>query len=53
MNLAHGSSRDLAERMREVVWTVNPKCDTVSSLADFLEQQVSQFRALLCEVNAR
>jgi len=36
-------TRALAERMREVVWTVNPNCDTVSSLADFLEQQVSQF----------
>ncbi len=36
-------TRDLAERMREVVWTVNPQCDTVSSLASFLEQQVSQF----------
>jgi signal transduction histidine kinase/ligand-binding sensor domain-containing protein len=36
-------TRDLAERMREVVWTVNPRCDTVSSLASFLEQQVSQF----------
>lgn len=35
--------RGLAERMREVVWTVNPKCDTVSSLASFLEQQVGQF----------
>jgi ligand-binding sensor domain-containing protein/signal transduction histidine kinase len=33
-------TRELAERMREVVWSVNPKCDTVSSLADFLEQQV-------------
>lgn len=39
-------ARDLAERMREVVWTVNPKCDTVSSLANFLEQQVSQFLRL-------
>ena len=29
--------------MREVVWTVNPRCDTVSSLVNFLEQQVSQF----------
>jgi ligand-binding sensor domain-containing protein/signal transduction histidine kinase len=36
-------TRELAERMREVVWTVNPKCDTVSSLASFLEQQVGQF----------
>jgi signal transduction histidine kinase len=36
-------ARDMAERMREVVWTVNPSCDTVSSLADFLEQQVGQF----------
>ena len=31
--------RSLAERMREVVWAVNPQCDTVSSLASFLEQQ--------------
>ncbi len=36
-------ARELAERMREVVWTVNPSCDTVSSLAGFLEQQVGQF----------
>src|SRR5262249_9599629 len=36
-------ARALAERMREGVWTVNPRCDTVSSLADFLEQQASQF----------
>ena len=36
-------TRDLAERMREVVWSVNPQCDTLSSLASFLEQQISQF----------
>lgn len=36
-------TRELAERMREVVWSVNPRCDTVSSLASFLEQQISQF----------
>jgi signal transduction histidine kinase/ligand-binding sensor domain-containing protein len=36
-------TRDLAERMREVVWSVNPRCDTVSSLASFLEQQIGQF----------
>jgi len=36
-------TRDLAERMREVVWSVNPRCDTVSSIASFLEQQISQF----------
>jgi len=36
-------TRQMAERMREVVWSVNPKCDTLSSLAGFLEQQVSQF----------
>jgi signal transduction histidine kinase/ligand-binding sensor domain-containing protein len=36
-------TRDLAERMREVVWSINPRCDTVASLASFLEQQVSQF----------
>ena len=35
--------RALAERMREVVWAVNPRCDTVSSLASFLEQQAGQF----------
>lgn len=35
--------RSLAERMREVVWAVNPRCDTVSSLASFLEQQAAQF----------
>jgi len=38
-----GRARDLAERMREVVWTINPKCDTVLSLATFLEQQAGQF----------
>jgi signal transduction histidine kinase len=39
--LAESASRirALAERMREVVWAVNPRCDTVSSLASFLEQQ--------------
>jgi signal transduction histidine kinase len=31
--------RSLAERMREAVWAVNPQCDTVPSLASFLEQQ--------------
>ncbi|HVV02393.1 MAG TPA: triple tyrosine motif-containing protein [Verrucomicrobiae bacterium] len=36
-------TRSLAERMRQVVWTVNPKCDNVASLATFLEQQVEQF----------
>ncbi|MBI3867782.1 MAG: ATP-binding protein [Verrucomicrobia bacterium] len=36
--------RKLAERMREVVWAVNPKCDTVSSLANFLEQQTEHFQ---------
>jgi signal transduction histidine kinase/ligand-binding sensor domain-containing protein len=35
--------RALAERMREVVWAVNPRCDTVLSLASFLEQQAGQF----------
>jgi signal transduction histidine kinase/ligand-binding sensor domain-containing protein len=39
--LAESASRirALAERMREVVWAVNPRCDTVPSLASFLEQQ--------------
>ena len=35
--------RELAERVRQVVWTVNPQCDTVSSFASFLEQQIGQF----------
>jgi signal transduction histidine kinase/ligand-binding sensor domain-containing protein len=43
LELTAQRTRQLAERMREVVWTVNPRCDTVSSLADFLEQQVEQF----------
>jgi signal transduction histidine kinase/ligand-binding sensor domain-containing protein len=37
------TTRNLAERIRQVVWTVNPNCDNVSSLVTFLEQQVSQF----------
>ncbi len=36
-------TRELAERMREVVWATNPRCDTASSLADFLEEQISHF----------
>ncbi|MBM3882098.1 MAG: hypothetical protein FJ387_20650 [Verrucomicrobia bacterium] len=35
--------RALAAHMREVVWAVNPQCDTVSSLASYLEQQAGQF----------
>jgi signal transduction histidine kinase len=38
-----GKARELADRMREVVWTINPRCDTVSELVGFLEQQISQF----------
>ena len=36
-------TRDLANRMREVVWTANPACDSISSLADFIEQLGEQF----------
>lgn len=36
-------TRQLAERMREVVWAVNPRCDTVASLASYLEQQTVHF----------
>jgi signal transduction histidine kinase/ligand-binding sensor domain-containing protein len=43
LNQTAEHTRQMAERMREVVWSVNPKCDTLSSLAGFLEQQVSQF----------
>ncbi|HEV2318956.1 MAG TPA: two-component regulator propeller domain-containing protein, partial [Verrucomicrobiae bacterium] len=34
--------RHLAERMREVVWAVNPRCDNLRSLADFLEDQAER-----------
>jgi len=34
-------TRQLAERMREVVWMVNPRCDNLRSLADFLEDQAA------------
>lgn len=33
--------RLLAQRMREVVWVVNPRCDNLQSLADFLEDQAT------------
>jgi signal transduction histidine kinase len=36
-------ARDLAERMREVVWAINPHCDTVPNLALFLEDQAARF----------
>jgi len=34
-------TRHLAERMREVVWVVNPRCDNLRSLADFLDDQAA------------
>ncbi len=37
------SIRALAAHVREVVWAVNPRCDTVSSVASFLEHQAEQF----------
>ena len=40
---AAGHTRGLAERMREVVWAVNPRCDNVPSVASVLEQLASQF----------
>ena len=33
--------RALAQRMREVVWAVNPNCDNIPSLAHFLEEQAA------------
>src|SRR5205814_1953076 len=36
-------TRSLAERMREVVWAINPRCDNVLSLVGFLEQETAQF----------
>ncbi|MEO6184222.1 MAG: two-component regulator propeller domain-containing protein, partial [Verrucomicrobiota bacterium] len=38
-------ARGLAQRMREVVWAINPRCDTSASLSDFLEEQIAQFLA--------
>ncbi|KAB2659730.1 MAG: hypothetical protein DVB31_15460, partial [Verrucomicrobia bacterium] len=40
---AAARTRTLAERMREVVWAVNPRCDTIPSLALFLEQHAVPF----------
>ena len=49
LNLRLGQSasrvRALAERMREVVWAVNPSCDSVISLVSFLEQQAQSMLA--------
>ena len=36
-------ARGLAQRMREVVWAINPRCDNTSSLSDFLEEQITHF----------
>lgn len=36
-------ARGLAQRMREVVWAINPRCDNASSLSDFLEELITQF----------
>jgi len=36
-------TRNLAERMREVVWAINPRCDNLLSLASFLEQETAHF----------
>jgi len=36
-------ARGLAQRMREVVWAINPRCDNTASLSDFLEEQITQF----------
>src|SRR5262249_8236878 len=43
--LAHiaAGSRALTDRMRETVWAINPRCDSVESLADFLAQYAQQF----------
>lgn len=37
--------RAQAARMREVVWAVNPQCDSLNSLAGFLEEQVGSLLA--------
>ncbi len=36
------ASRSIAQRLREVIWAVDPECDTLRSLADFLAMQTEQ-----------
>ena len=36
-------TRALATRMRDLVWTANPACDSIISLADFIEQLGDHF----------
>jgi len=36
-------SRELADRMREVVWAINPRCDDVDNLAGFFAQYAEEF----------
>ena len=43
LSSAAKDARSLAQRMREVVWAINPRCDNTSSLTDFLEEQIAQF----------
>ncbi len=37
------NSRAMADRMREVVWAINPSCDDADNLAGFLAQYADQF----------
>jgi signal transduction histidine kinase len=36
-------SRELADRMREVVWAINPRCDSVDDLVGFFTQYAGDF----------
>ena len=36
------ASRSIAQRLHEVIWAVDPECDTLRSLADFLAMQTEQ-----------
>ena len=39
------TARGLVDRMREVIWAVNPACDNVESLARFLSHHTETFTA--------
>ncbi len=40
-----GSMRGLVDRMRETVWTVNPKCDTIESFCSYVGQYAETYLA--------
>ena len=43
LKLSSAILRDQVSRTRELVWSVNPKCDSVLSLADFLQEKAERY----------